>query len=330
MEGTATGRQSLATDTGQKIRFNDLDAAPGIILVDATSPEQIAADAAAAAEKAKKRTPAGFLPGEVLAEDIKHFGYAGDVVRLNNTGYGPGRPVAVSPETGQIKDGALHRVQAGEWKTTAPLRLTEEQKTTLYGAPQFSVPVDNLRPGDVVAATEIDNKAMTKQPVTITQVDGGGTVNIRYRNDELTGEGKKRSESEVTVLDRTHGALNGHELLTLARPEAGLPPRIGLRHLIRQQPAGQHVLLDLPSGRDDLPGGFVTGRIQGIDEEHKSSGAGRSYTVHHFVIETAENGTGSGSGHGLPPPHRSGPGQHIERIGITRQPQQLASVERAQ
>ncbi|WP_345359654.1 helicase C-terminal domain-containing protein, partial [Citricoccus nitrophenolicus] len=245
VEGEMADRQYLTTDTGERIRVNDLDTAPGIILVDATSPEQIAAEQAAAAEKAKQRTPHDFLPGEILGEDIEHFGYAGDVVRMEATGYGSYRQVAVSPDTGRIREGTPWRVQAAEWATTPPLRLTEEQKTTLYGQPQFTVTVEDLRPGDVVAATEVDNHARTKEPVTITQVSGDSTLNIRYKSENVSGEGKKRSESEVTVLDRTHGALTGHELLTLTRPRTDLPPRMGLRKLAHQQPTGQHVLLDL-------------------------------------------------------------------------------------
>ncbi|HRO93950.1 hypothetical protein, partial [Citricoccus sp.] len=283
--------QTLTTDTGQKVRVSDLDTAPGIILVDATSPEQIAAEqAAAAAEQAKQRTAHDFLPGEVLGENIEHFGHAGDVVRMDRSGYGSFRPVAVSPDTGRIREGTPWRVESREWKTILPVRLTDAQKTALYGQPQFTVSVEDLRPGDVVAATDIDNHARTKEPVTITQVTGDTTVNLRYRNETVSGEGKKRAESEVTVLDRTHGALTGHELLALARPEADLPPRMGLRELARQEPSGQHVLLDLPNG-GEVPGGLVPGRLTGVVQEQKPGAMGRRITVHHLVIETADGDT---------------------------------------
>nr|WP_255459513.1 helicase-related protein [Micrococcus sp. TA1] len=290
VEGTMADRQTLTTDTGERIRVNDLDTGPGIILVDATSPEQIAAEQAAAAEKAKQRSAHDFLPGEVLGEDIEHFGYAGDVVRLEASGYGGFRPVAVSPDTGRIREGTPWRVESREWQTTPPVRLTEDQKTQLYGQSRFTVPVEDLRPGDVVAATDIDNHARTKEPVTITQLSGDSTLNIRYKNETVSGEGKKRAESEVTVLDRTHGALTGHELLTLARPEADLPPRIGLRELAQQEPTGQHVLLDLPT-KGELAGGLVPGRLQNIEQEQKTGAMGRRITVHQLVIETTDGNT---------------------------------------
>ncbi|WP_324590530.1 helicase-related protein [Citricoccus sp.] len=285
VEGVMDDRQTLTTDTGQKVRVSDLDTTPGIILVEATSPEQIAAEQAAAAAKAKQRTAHDFLPGEILGEDVEHFGYAGDVVRMDASGYGSYRPVAVSPDTGRIREGTPWRVESREWATTPPLRLTEEQKTQLYGQPRFTVTIEDLRPGDVVAATDIDNHAQTREPVTITGITGDTTVNLRYKNDQVSGEGKKRAESEVTVLDRTHGALTGHELLALARPQAELPPRMGLRELARQEPGGQHVLLEL-SPSPDVPGGLVPGRLRDIEQEQKTGAMGRRITVHQLVIDT--------------------------------------------
>ncbi|WP_345358389.1 helicase-related protein, partial [Citricoccus nitrophenolicus] len=290
VEGTMAERQYLQTDSGERVRVHDLDTGPGIILVDATSPEQIAAEQAAAAAKAKQRTAHDFLPGEILGEDIEHFGYAGDVVRLETSGYGSYRPVAVSPDTGRIRESTPWRVESREWKTTPALRLTKDQKTQLYGQPLFTVTVEDLRPGDVVAATDIDNHAQTREPVTITGISGDTTLNLRYRNEQVTGEGKKRSESEVTLLDRTHGALTGHELLTLAHPEADLPPRIGLRDLAQQESTGQHVLLDLPT-KGELAGGLVPGRLAGVEQEQKTGAMGRRITVNQLVIETSDGDT---------------------------------------
>ncbi|WP_413543327.1 helicase-related protein [Citricoccus nitrophenolicus] len=290
VEGTMADRQYLTTDSGERIRVNDLDTGPGIILVDATSPEQIAAEQAAAAAKAKQRTAHDLLPGEILGEDIEHFGYAGDVVRMETSGYGSYRPVAVSPDTGRIRESTPWRVEAREWKTTPPLRLTDDQKAQLYGASRFTATIEDLRPGDVVAATDIDNHAQTREPVTITGISGDTTLNLRYRNEQVTGEGKKRSESEVTVLDRTHGALTGHELLALVRPEADLPPRMGLRELAQQEPAGQHVLLDLPT-KGELAGGLIPGRLAGVEQEQKTGAMGRRITVNQLVIETDDGDT---------------------------------------
>ncbi|MEO9249328.1 helicase-related protein [Citricoccus nitrophenolicus] len=290
VEGTMGDRQTLTTDTGERIRVNDLDTTPGIILVDATSPEQIVAEQAAAAEKAKQRTAHNFLPGEILGEDIEHFGYAGDVVRLEPAGYGNFRPVALSPDTGRIRESTPWRVESREWKTTPPLRLTEGQKTALYGAARFTATVEDLRPGDVVAATDIDNHAQTREPVTLTSISGDTTMNLRYRNEQVTGEGKKRAESEVTVLGRTHGALTGHELLTLARPDTDLSPRIGLRELAQQEPTGQHVLLDVPT-HGEMAGGLVPGRLTGVEQEHQTGAMGRRITVHQLVIETGDGDT---------------------------------------
>ncbi|WMY80092.1 helicase-related protein [Citricoccus sp. I39-566] len=289
VEGNIDNRQSLTTDTGERIRINDLDTGPGIILVDATSPEQIAAEQAAAAAKARQRTAHDFLPGEVLGEDVEHFGYAGDVVRLERYGYGSYRPVAVSPDTGRAREGTPWRVESREWQTTPPTRLTEAERTQLYGSPRFTTPVQDLRPGDVVVATDIDNHAQTREPVTITGISGDTTVNLRYRNEQVTGEGKKRAESEVTVLDRTHGALTGHELLTLARPGADLP-RVELRELAAQAPAGAHVLLDVPT-HGEVAGGLVPGRLTGVEQEHHSGAMGRRITVHQLVVQTSDGAT---------------------------------------
>ena len=38
-------------------------------------------------------------------------------------------------------------MESREWATTPPLRLTEEQKTQLYGQPRFTVTIEDLRPG---------------------------------------------------------------------------------------------------------------------------------------------------------------------------------------
>jgi hypothetical protein len=188
------------------------------------------------------------------------------VVRLDATGYGGHRQAAVSPDMGRIREGTTWKVQAPEWKTTPPVRLTEDQKTALYSHPQFTVTVGDLRPGDVVAATDIDNHTRTRKPVTITEATRDTTVNLRYRNETVSGKVRKRAERQVTVLDRPHGALTGHELLVRARPEAGLPPWMGLLKLARQEPTGQHVLLEL-SPSPDAPDGLEPGRLAGVEQE---------------------------------------------------------------
>ncbi|MFC7401952.1 hypothetical protein [Citricoccus sp. GCM10030269] len=90
--------------------------------------------------------------------------------------------------------------------TTPPLRLTDDQRTTLYGAASFTVTIEDLRPGDVVAATDIDNHASTKEPVTITGISGDTTLELRYRNELVTGEARNgpspRSPSWTAPTER--------------------------------------------------------------------------------------------------------------------------------
>ncbi|MGW9550887.1 hypothetical protein ACWG8W_07515 [Citricoccus zhacaiensis] len=79
--------------------------------------------------------------------------------------------------------------------------------------------------------------------------------------------------------------MTGHELVTLARPDTELPPRMRLRDLAQQEPVGQHVLLDL-SNKGELAGGLVPGHLTDVEQNEKTGAMGRAITVHQLVFAT--------------------------------------------
>lgn len=196
-----------------------------VILLDATSPEKEAARRAAEAEDALKRWPREFLPGEVLLEDVPGFGYEGDIVRLLPATHGSGQSVAVSPDTGQARDRAAWKEapDRGLWKTAAPVQLSEQERTRLWGAATTAVQVGQLRPGDTVMAEDIDRNSTVKEAVTVLSVGYGGTKNVTYAGQD--GEKRECTRKETTVVNvhgRTRAALTVQELARLATP-AGQP-----------------------------------------------------------------------------------------------------------
>ncbi|WP_145992788.1 helicase-related protein [Micrococcus luteus] len=196
-----------------------------MILLDATSPEKEAARRAAEAEDALKRWPREFLPGEVLLEDVPGFGYEGDIVRLLPVTHGSGQTIAVSPDTGQARDRAAWKEAParGLWKTAAPVQLSEQERTRLWGAATTAVQVGQLRPGDTVMAADIDRNSTVKEAVTVLSVGYGGTKNVTYAGQD--GEKRECTRKDTTVVNvhgRTRAALTVQELARLATP-AGQP-----------------------------------------------------------------------------------------------------------
>ncbi|MFC7401951.1 hypothetical protein [Citricoccus sp. GCM10030269] len=62
---------------------------------------------------------------------------------------------------------------------------------------------------------------------------------------------------------------------------------MGLRELLHPEPTGQHVLFDLPT-KGELAGGLIPGRLQNVEQEHKTGAMGRRITVNQLVIETPD------------------------------------------
>src|SRR5699024_3330960 len=127
---------------------------------------------------------------------------------------------AVSPDTGQPRVMDLSQrppYRPQQWDTCPAVLLSEAEKTTVFGGQQLATEIDQLRPGDRVVSTDIDDNAAVKEMVTV--VDGSGDYRkvIAYRSrDDVVHTSTKRGTTGVEVYDRVKGALRGGELLQLA------------------------------------------------------------------------------------------------------------------
>ena len=265
VEGTHSYGEISAED-GRIVEARDLDRRSGFIALDVTSPEQIAREQEEERVGLAQRGLHNLMPGEVLGQDVEHFGRAGDVVRMTREG-----PVACSPDTGQFRPINRWRVGRGDWEVdSSRLRvLSEAEKTRLYGAKTIQVPVGELRRGDVVMAPEIDSKAPVRKPVTVLSAGGyGSKIDITYAPDDsgVQETGQKRDTSTVTVLDRHYGALDSHELLMLSDPSVTAEDCTTLRAFAAPDRHGQAVVFELDPDHDGPHGGLISATVTGTTQ----------------------------------------------------------------
>src|SRR5699024_1149003 len=212
-------RPFFVLDDGTKIRTSQVDNSAGFLAVNKTSPEAKQAEAERRLAISKQRTAHQLVPGEVLRDDVEGFGYAGDIVRSFDAGYM--RSVyAVSADTGQARVMELRQrppYRPQHWDTCPPVMLSDAEKNTMFGGQQLATNIGQLRPGDRVVSTDIDDSAAVKEMVTVLDVGGDQRKNIVYRSsDDVVRSSTKMDSTAIEVHDRAKGALTGHELLRLA------------------------------------------------------------------------------------------------------------------
>lgn len=197
--------------------------------------------------------------------------------------------VAISPDTGKARPHQKWRVQTGGWSTdTSRVRvLTDQEKVRLYGAKTFKVAVSELRRGDVVAAPEIDARAKTREPVTVIDTGWGNTVDITYQSGIKQQTGKRRENTQVTVLDRSYGALDSHELLMLTRQDVGAEQKLRLRDLADQKHVGRRIVIDAARVDEDQPGGILNATVTAVNPHHRTGAyTGHSPNEHQITLTT--------------------------------------------
>src|SRR5699024_256859 len=275
----------FVTDDQQRFRLMDVDQHAGFLALGKTSPEEQAAQAAQALERAKYRTASQLIPGEVLTEDVEGFGYAGDVVRCYGTGYRQST-YAVSPDTGTVRAMDLSErtpFSGRSWPTTPAMMLSDAEKHTVFGADRLATEIGQLRPGDRVVSTDIDDHAAVKEMVTILEVSGADRKDITYRShDEMVKTSTKMDTTAVEVHDRTKGALTGHELLYLAGHARDPEPQT-VAEVMDSNAPGQHVFVELdefqPYNRTGMAGSMAA-RVTGIE-------SGQGFAPDRLVLETS-------------------------------------------
>src|SRR5699024_10919983 len=171
-------------------------------------------------QRAKLRTVNQLIPGEMLHEDVAGFGYAGDIVRTYELGGGRGRSTfAVSPDTGRARVMELDErtpYRGRHWQTRPATMLSDAEKHAVFGGRTLDTSVGQLRPGDRVVSTEVDDQAAVKETVTVLEVSGFDRKDITYRDgDDVLHSSTKMDTTAVRVHDRTKGALTILELLQL-------------------------------------------------------------------------------------------------------------------
>lgn len=275
----------FVTDDQQRFRLMDVDQHAGFLALGKTSPEEQAAQAAEALERAKYRTASQLIPGEVLTEDVEGFGYAGDVVRCYGTGYRQST-YAVSPDTGTVRAMDLSErtpFSGRSWPTIPAMMLSDAEKHAVFGAERLATEIGQLRPGDRVVSTDIDDRAPVKEMVTILDVSGADRKDITYRGqDEVVKTSTKMDTTAVDVHDRAKGALTGHELLYLAGHVRDPEPQT-VAEVMDSSALGQHVFVELdefqPYNRTGMAGS-VAARVAGIE-------SGQGFAPDRLVLETA-------------------------------------------
>lgn len=219
LEGTYRNRQ-FVTDSEQRFSHHDVDQSAGFVALGKTSPEAQQAEADERLARSKLRTAHQLVPGEILQEDVDGFGYAGDIVRSYHLGRGRDRTtVAVSPDTGQARVMEMQErppYQGRHWHTRPAITLTDAEKQTVFGGQHLDTQIGQLRPGDRVVSTDIDDRAAVKEMVTVLGVSGLDRKDLTYRDsDDVVHSSTKMDTTSVRVHERSKGALTGQELLHL-------------------------------------------------------------------------------------------------------------------
>src|SRR5699024_3562729 len=183
VEGTYRDRRFVA-DNGQRFGQPDIYQSAGFNAVGKTNPEGQQAAVAERLQRAKLRTVNQLIPGEMLQEDVEGFGYAGDIVRTYELGRGRST-FAVSPDTGQARVMELDErtpSRGRHWQTRPATMLSDAEKQAVFGGRILGTSVGHLRPGDRVVSTELDDRAVVKETVTVLDVSGVDRKDITYRD----------------------------------------------------------------------------------------------------------------------------------------------------
>src|SRR5699024_7120118 len=279
VEGTYQDRR-FVTDNGQRFRQQDLDQTAGFIAVGKTSPEAQQAEAAERLQRAKLRTVSELIPGEVLQEDVEGFGYAGDIVRSYELGRGRDRSTfAVSPDTGRARVMELDArtpYHGRHWQTHPATMLSDAEKRAVFGGQYLDTTVGQLRPGDRVVSTELDDRAAVKETVTVLKVSGNDRKDLTYRDsNDVVQASKKMDTTTVRVHDRSKGALTSLELLQLTG-HTNADTEMDIAELADTLHPGQDVFVEMDSYQPFNGSGFsgsIPAKVVEVQHAESSSEA---------------------------------------------------------
>lgn len=183
-----------------------------------------------AAEAAEKKLQASFvhakdfLPGDVLLEDVEGLGQRGDVAIGGSLYYGPRFADAVTGDARKSEGRYVPRpvqYQAG--------RLVTGEETDRLFPDGYGTTIEEMRPGDVVPAHELDRNQARRDNVTVTAVGAGTMVDVSYRfEDGETTTCRRRCDQKISIHARRYGALTDLEKATLQAPGKVEERRAGL------------------------------------------------------------------------------------------------------
>src|SRR5699024_4534304 len=186
------------------------------------------------------------------------------------------------------------------WDTCPPVMLSDAEKNTMFGGQQLATNIGQLRPGDRVVSTDIDDSAAVKEMVTVLDVGGDQRKNIVYRSsDDVVRSSTKMDSTAIEVHDRAKGALTGHELLRLAGHVRSVEPK-NVAEFADTASVGQHVFIENDAFQPFDSAGF-TGSTAATVVEVKEAEA--EYLSEQIVVETTSGHqvTVSGQGWALTP-----------------------------
>lgn len=199
-----------------------------ILRLDATSPELLAQEKAAAEELRTRVGVSDLQPGDVLHADVPSLGaVSGDVIRLQPSRYGRADKVAVSPDTGQMREKPSYRYarQPGDPESIDRVSGRDLGKDELAMVLKSStVPLSRLREGDAVPMNQLDTSRTNPEPVRVLDVygRGGERLDIRYVDQQGDRhEVKRNADQEIEVLGRRHGSLTTSEVAFVATADRG-------------------------------------------------------------------------------------------------------------
>lgn len=288
VEGTYQDRR-FVTDNGQRFRQQDIDQTAGFIAVGKTSPEAQQAEAADRLQRAKLRTVSQLIPGEVLQEDVEGFGYTGDIVRSYELGRGRDRSTfAVSPDTGRARVMDLDErtpYRGRHWQMYPATMLSDAEKHAVFGGQYLDTTVGQLRPGDRVVSTELDDRAAVKETVTVLSVSGIDRKDLSYRDsNDVVHSSMKMDTTTVRVHDRTKGALTSLELLQL-NGHTTADTELVNTHLAETLQPGQDVFVEMDRYQQYNGSGF-SGSIPAkvVEVQHSES----SYDADQLILQSTD------------------------------------------
>src|SRR5699024_11665755 len=121
--------------------------------------------------------------------------------------YGPGLRESTSadgPCAGAVGSMELsERAHCGgpSGPTPPAMVLSDAEEHAVFGDDRLATEIGQLRPGDQVVSTDIDDRAAVKEMVTVLDVSGADRKDITYRGqDEVVKTSAKRSEEHTSEL----------------------------------------------------------------------------------------------------------------------------------